>query len=538
MVCYITVAGFLNGPGFQKMRADLRGQCDDIWVIDCSPEGHQPEVSSRIFQGVQHPVCIVLASRSRTPGEGAARVRYRALAKGRREAKFAELQTVALGGAGWSDCPADPRAPFLPELRAGWGAFAALDAVIGDCGFGVMPGRTWIIAPDEDSLKRRWKRLIDEPNAEKRELLFHPHEGGDRSVAKGDAKGLMGHHEMLDSVEFGIAYQNNRDGEFRAKATSALRLVEPTNYGFRSFDRQWIIPDKRLINRPNPGIWDNHSGKQVYLSALMAHSPSSGPAISATAFIPDLHQYKGSFGGRVFALWKDADATEANVSPAVVYAFTKAFGAPVDPVDVFAYVAALLAHPAYTASFAADLVRPGLRVPLTASAALFAEAAALGRAVIRLHTFGERFATEAPPTPPRVAKDSPVIPKDGAIPSTPEQFPDTIDYDPAKKRLLVGTGFIDNVPPAVWAYEVSGKQVLRQWFSYRKKNRERPQIGDRRPPSPLGEIQPDHWLPEYTSELINVLNVLTLLVELEPKQADLLKRIADGPLIPASKLPV
>ena len=234
----------------------------------------------------------------------------------------------------------------------------------------------------------------------------------------------------------------------------------------------------------------------------------------------------------MFALWKDAAATEANVSPSVVAAFTKAFGAPVDPVDVFAYVAALLAHPAYTAKFAADLVRPGLRVPLTASAALFAEAARLGRAVIRLHTFGERFATEDPPALPRVAKDGPVIPKDGAIPSTPEHFPDTFDYDPAKKRLAVGTGFIDNVPPAVWAYEVSGKQVLRQWFSYRKKNRERPQIGDRRPPSPLGDIQPDHWLPEYTSELINVLNVLALLVELEPQQASLLERVCAGPLIP------
>jgi hypothetical protein len=80
-------------------------------------------------------------------------------------------------------------------------------------------------------------------------------------------------------------------------------------------------------------------------------------------------------------------------------------------------------------------------------------------------------------------------------------------------------------------------QVLRQWFSYRKKQRERPQIGDRRPPSLLGDVQPDHWLPEYTSELINVLNVLALLFELEPKQADLLKRVIDGPLIPASKLP-
>ena len=90
--------------------------------------------------------------------------------------------------------------------------------------------------------------------------------------------------------------------------------------------------------------------------------------------------------------------------------------------------------------------------------------------------------------------------------------------------------------PEVWTYQVSGKNVLRQWFSYRKKNRERPLIGDKRKPSPLGDIQPDHWLPEYTSELINVLNVLTLLVQLEPKQAALLKRVCDGPLISSSKL--
>jgi hypothetical protein len=51
IVCLITVAGFLNGPGFQQMRADLRASCSDIWVIDCSPEGHQPEVATRIFQG-------------------------------------------------------------------------------------------------------------------------------------------------------------------------------------------------------------------------------------------------------------------------------------------------------------------------------------------------------------------------------------------------------------------------------------------------------------------------------------------------------
>src|SRR5947208_16453061 len=107
-------------------------------------------------------------------------------------------------------------------------------------------------------------------------------------------------------------------------------------------------------------------------------------------------------------------------------------------------------------------------------------------------------------------------------------MPDEIGYDQPQHRLLVGQGFVENVPPEVWHYEVSGKRVLIQWFSYRKKNRERPIIGDRRPPSKLGDIQPDHWLAEYTTELLNVLNVLAMLVEMEPNQSQLLEDICEG----------
>ncbi len=118
--------------------------------------------------------------------------------------------------------------------------------------------------------------------------------------------------------------------------------------------------------------------------------------------------------------------------------------------------------------------------------------------------------------------------KNGAIPDNTDSMPDEIGYDESKRRLLIGKGYIDNVPAAVWQYEVSGKRVLTQWFSYRRKNRERPIIGDRRPPSKLGEIQPDHWLAEYTSELLNVLHVLASLVEMEPAQAKVLEAICEG----------
>ena len=73
--------------------------------------------------------------------------------------------------------------------------------------------------------------------------------------------------------------------------------------------------------------------------------------------------------------------------------------------------------------------------------------------------------------------------------------------------------------------------MLDQWFSYRRRDRTKPLIGDKRPPSPLEKIQPDGWLAEYTEDLLNLLNVLGRLVALEPRQADLLDRIVAGPLV-------
>ena len=66
-------------------------------------------------------------------------------------------------------------------------------------------------------------------------------------------------------------------------------------------------------------------------------------------------------------------------------------------------------------------------------------------------------------------------------------MPDTIAYDATNRRLLIGRGYVDNVAPQVSNY-VSGKQVLQHWFSYRKANRQRPIIGNRPPPSPLGDV--------------------------------------------------
>lgn len=518
IVCFITMAGFLGGEGFQRMREYLRETCDQIWIIDCSPEGHQPEVKTRIFQGVQQPVCIVLTSRSsKKQTNKPATVRFRALPAGLRTEKFTALHELTLDGSGWVDCPEEGRAPFFPASIGAWATYPFLEEIFNYNGSGVMPGRTWVIAPDAETLSLRWQKLINAPNEEK-ELLFHPHM----------RKGELGDKHSGKIVRTPLARQEGRSSSV---ADDKKAIVLPIRYAYRSFDRQWIIPDNRLINQPNPTLWAGHSSQQIYLTAPSQIAPTSGPGITFTTLVPDLHHYNGR-GGRAFPLWMDAGATVSNIKTSLLRFLAESYGINISPENMMSYVAALTAHPGFAERFREDLSTPGLRIPLTADSQLFTEIVSLGQRILWLHTFGDRMTAPTqgrPSGPPRLHKDQrPSIPKGGAIPIDPDGMPDAISYDDRTKRLLIGDGYVENVSSAIWNYEVSGKQVILHWFSYRKKNRDRPIIGDRRPPSPLCNIQPDHWLAEYTTELINLLNVLGLLVELEPRQAELLERVCHG----------
>ncbi len=515
LVCFISAAGFIAGDAFQKMREELRRDASEIWVIDCSPEGHQPDVPTRIFQGVQQPVCIVMLARAaKKPRSQPAKVRFTRLAEGRRADKFKALANLSLNDQSWRLGPSGWREPFLPVSASAWSSYASLQSLFDWAGSGVTPHRTWPIAPDVHTLEQRWDAIIKSKDLKTKAHLFHADR--DRDVAK------------LVKVDLG-AHTVRRITVADDKGS----VEPPVRYAFRSFDRQWIIPDHRLLSRARPRLWAHHSNRQIYITAIERTAPKAGPAITLTNLVPDLDHYKGSFGGRVYPLWADARATQPNLKTQALHLLARTYGEPVGPEDLFAYMAGVMAHPAFTARFAADLIQPGLRLPLTADAALFAQAAALGREVVWLHSYGERFADPAagrPKGPPRLpAGQRPTMPKKGEIPSA--SLPDTMDHDAAMNRLHVGEGHIDNVSKAMWDYEVSGKQVLWHWFSYRKADRSRPMIGDRRPPSPLEKIQPEGWLADYTSDLINLLNVLGRVIALEPAQASVLDAICAGPLI-------
>lgn len=520
IVCFITVAGFLNGPGFQKMREELRRDCTAIWVLDCSPEGHQPEVATRIFQGVQQPICIVLAARAENKNRGTpATLKFKALPEGHRErAKFSALSLLSLGSPDWVDGANGWREPFLPEQEETWANFAELADVFEWSSPGVKTHRTWVIAPDAQSLDKRWAALQSASNRRQKEELFHPD----------DTRTLESIVSMPLGPNTSRAISVNND---------AGSIARPIRYGFRSFDRQWIIPDHRLISRARPALWNGDSTKQVFITAIEDYTPTSGPTFTIAGAIVDQHHYHGR-GGRVYPLWRDAAATIPNIKPSLLAHLTTVLGRGVTPEHMLAYIAAVMAHPAFTARFQKDLKRPGLRVPITADAGLFADAVAIGSEIVWLHTYGERFADPAagrPAAAPRMAKGAaPKVSK--AIAAADGGLPEAMEYDAATRRLHIGEGIVDNVTPAMVGYEVSGMNVLKQWFSYRKRDRSRPIIGDRRPPSELSNIQPDHWPSEYTDDLIDLLNVLGRVIALEPRQAKLLDAILAGRLVDRERL--
>jgi hypothetical protein len=161
---------------------------------------------------------------------------------------------------------------------------------------------------------------------------------------------------------------------------------------------------------------------------------------------------------------------------------------------------------------------------VTADKELWAEAVELGRRVLWLHTRGQRYVSPGqgrPAGPPDIADPTRRSLVTVAIPDTAEHYPDEMTYDPDTQTLFIGEGQMAPVTSAAVDYEVSGMNVLRKWFGYRRATRPQSR-GDQ---SALDDARPETWPSAYTTDLIELLRVLTLVSDLEPAQAELLEKV-------------
>jgi hypothetical protein len=226
-------------------------------------------------------------------------------------------------------------------------------------------------------------------------------------------------------------------------------------------------------------------------------------------------------------LFRDADANEPNITAGLLDLLSASYGALATAEDFAAYVYALLGGQSYTQRFWNELETPSPRVPITKDAALFQKAANLGRHLIWLHTYGERFKLE---------KSSNDIPVGSAkaikgISSDIEKYPESFEYRPVAQEIVVGEGRFGPVAPEVWEHEVSGLKVVQSWLAYRMKKR----FG--RKSSPLDDIRPERWPARMTDEFLELLWILEATLAIEPELKAALDAVVSGPCFKESELP-
>ena len=520
VVCFITASGYLRGPGFKIMREYIRRSSSRGWIINVSPEGKRPPRKNAVF-AIETPVSIALFLREEnTDEETPADIRYVAL-HGTFAEKMQALAALDLDGAefepvrsGWED-------KFVPEAEGDWDSYPELEDFYAEFYPGVKPNRTWVYAPSESVLQERWAELIEGTDLKVRAERFK----------ETDSIGIARGKDPLSGVDtFQGSKESLNDQIARELIPDAPNIVP---VGYRSFDRQYIFADSRLLHRASPDLWEHRVPEQIFIVEQNAHYPKAGPGLYFSSLIPDMDAFKGSEGGRAHPVLNVSGAP--NLTEPAAQMLRERFGDNA-PGDLVYYLAALTGHPGYVRTFDEPLQQAGIRVPLTADPELWERAVQLGKQVVWLHTYGERG--EPLPGMKRLHQ----LPEgaDYTLPYSiqdmgktmpekkPSFSPDPVnslseeENNPVMGTVSFGRARCENVEKRVFDYTIGGNQVLGLWAKYRLK---KPVV---RRSSPLDEIVQREWPDAWSDEYERLLYTLTHLVHLEPAQEKLLDDVLAG----------
>ena len=504
VVCFISTAGYLSGPGFKGMREYLRRTCSEGWVIDLTPEGQTPPVPTRVFPGVRQTLAIgIFVRKAGTSEETPAVIHHRVLS-GKRDAKFAALTATNLDGDGWREARTGWQDSLTPSPATEWDQWPAMDDLLPWSTPGIATNRTWVYAPSEGILSQRWAMVVSETDLILKTKLFKNTRDSRLDKSRDPLPGT-------DTYQFTGAFQTEKG-----------TMPSPVEVGYRAFDRQRVIPDARMMHAPRPPLWAARVSGQVYILEQHAEQITDGPGLVFSALIPDMHAFNNR-GGRTLPMLNPDGS--GNTSPGLLSTLSTALGVPVTVDDLTAYVAGVVSHPGFVERFKDELTTPGIRVPITSDPVMWAQAVGVGRMVVWLHTYGDAFADKGAGRPAGNVRFLAGDPRRPQSLTAVTGMPETLDYDADRQILKLGDGEWGPVTPEVWAYSVGGKNILKSWFNYRQA------VPGGKKTSPLDYVHVDTWPAEWTTELIDLLTVLTRLVDLEADQAKLLDDVLAGDVL-------
>lgn len=510
IISFITASSWLNGPAFVGLRRLAIKTASEIWITDLGGEGRGARKEENVFS-IQTPVAIVTLVKKGKASKDAT-VYYRRI-RGTRQEKFAQLDAIASfdnADNAWQTLQNTTDALFTPPTKnAEWMQFIALQDCFPWQQPGMMYSRTWVISPSEAVLQKRWRELLSEENTETRALKY---------VTPKSGRNIFSNVNQLTPI---------------ADLPPDAPHEPIVRFGWRSFDHQLSFRDPRLAKTESPSLWQSTSDKQIFMVSPSTARMSNGPAATVSLGVPDKHYFRGSFGGKdVIPLYRDKEATQPNIANGLLEFLSDAYNTTVTPEDFLCYTYALIAHGGYTEKFTEELESSAARFPITKSPDLFRKACDIGRELLWLHTFGERFTSTSRPRK-RVPRINGIGWK-SPVTVIPRSMKD-ISYDADAQELHVGDGIVTGVESEVKEFSVSGMIVLDKWLGART----RKGIGRAasKNASLLDQIRPEEWEDEWNDELLDLIRVLTRTLELGENQMDVLNQIIQGEIFDAADLP-
>lgn len=481
IVGFIANHSWLDNPTFRGMRAALRRDFDDIYILDLhgnskkkerTPQAHAQHGDDKNVFDIEQGVAILFLIRRPGAHKRKAGVRHAEL-WGSRDSKYQRLEESVFERMDWREIdPQLPQLPFVPmsaagieDYERGWPVTSIFPSNV----TGIVTARDDLVYDFTASeLEGKIERFLDPRKSDDQvRHEFFPNKK-DGKYLPGDSRGwkLSDARRKLGSVDWKDAI------------TSCL---------YRPFDWRPLLYLREMVDW---GRWDAMPAlsadyfnvaliapRQVKEDWAVFCSSTIGGHKTCSAY--DINYY--------FPLWllPEHDTLDPaknvhhpNLDPRYLKALAAAlgvgvtppFGLPegVSPEDVFHFIYAVLHAPTYRSRYAEYLRSDFPRIPLPPEMATFRTLAALGERLVALHLLRDPALAQGGPAYP-VSGDHVVEKVRYEPPAQDSAHPSTSSGRTESGRVWINaTQHFDGIDPDTFAFRIGGYQVLEKWLKDRK----------------------------------------------------------------------
>jgi predicted helicase len=371
IVCLVTNNSFVDQLAFDGMRKHLMQDFTAIYHLDLHGNVRKnPKLSGTMHNvfGIQVGVGITIAVRA-SSSENQGLFYHRVPDDWRRERKNTALQEwAALRHVPWQVLTPDDKHTWLTEglapefdsllpvgTKEAKAGVIGEDAIFGTYCLGVSTNRDSVVYDfHPDVLVPRVRQFIEDYNAEVSRWV--------RAGKPTDVDQFV-HYDR-------VKWSEMLKGKLRRERYATFDLSAVRNALYRPFTKQLLyystlLDDAyALFSRIFPSRLAESENIAI---AISDHGHRSPFGVMASNIIPDLHLLASTDGFQCFPLYtydEDGANRRENITEWALARFQAAYGPAVTRRDIFAYVYAILHHPAYRERYAENLKRELPRIPL------------------------------------------------------------------------------------------------------------------------------------------------------------------------------